>query len=119
MKIQHRHPGIKLDPPLTIIIMFLSLTQMVEHKINPIEVNQDPNLGVSIMEVNKDLNIEIKLVLFPEANKLVIILVFLLGDSNTLILMKDLTGDILPPHSLLLDLITQLPVTLLVGPSFS
>ena len=35
--------------------------------------------------------------LLPEANKLVQILVFLLGDSNTLILMKVLTGDILPP----------------------
>ena len=92
---------------------------MVEHRVNPIEVNQDPNLGVNIMEVNKDLNIEIKPVMFPEANKLVLILVFLLGDSSMLILMKGLTGDILPPHSLLLDLITQLPVTLLVGPSFS
>ena len=71
------------------------------------------------MEVNKDLNIEIKPVLHPEANKLVLILVFLLGDSNVLILMKVLTGDILPPHSLLLDLITQWPVTLLIGPSFS
>ena len=70
---------------------------MVEHRINPIEVNWDPNLGVSIMEVNKDLNIEIKPVLLPEANKLVLILVFLLGDSNMLILMKVLTGDILPP----------------------
>ena len=92
---------------------------MVEHRVNPIEVKWDPNLGVSIMEVNKDLNIEIKLVLLPEANQLVLILVFLLGDSNTLILMKVLTGDILSPHSLLLDLITQWPVTLLVGPSFS
>ena len=93
---------------------------MVEHRVNPIEVNWDPNLGVSIMEVNKDLNIEIKPVLFPEANKLVLILVYLLGDCNTLILiMKSLTGDILPPHSLLLDLITQLPVMLLIGPSFS
>ena len=92
---------------------------MVEHRINPIEVNQDPNLGVSIMEVNKDLNRETKLVLLPEANKLVLILIFLLGDSNMLILMKVLTGDILSPHSLLLDLITQWPVTLLVGPSFS
>ena len=99
--------------------MFLSLIQIVEHRDNPIEVNWDPNLGISIMEVNKDLNIEIKLVLLPEANKLVLILVFLLGNSNTLILMKGLTGDILPPHSLLLDLITQWPVMLLVGPSFT
>ena len=98
---------------------FLSLIQMVEHRVKPIEVNWDLNQGVSIIEINKDLNIEIKLVLLPEANKLVLILVFLLGESNTLILMKVLTGDILPPHSLLLDLITHLPVTLLVGPSFS
>ena len=69
---------------------------MIEHRINPIEVNWDPNLGVSIMAVNKDLNIEIKPVLLPEVNKLVLILVFLLGDSNMLILMKVLTGDILP-----------------------
>ena len=55
---------------------------MVEHRINPIEVNQDPNLGVSMMEVNKDLNIENKLVLLPKANKWVLILVFHLGDSN-------------------------------------
>ena len=92
---------------------------MVEARINPIEVNQDPNLGVSMMEVNKDPNRESKLVLLPEANKQVLILVFLLGDSNTLILMKVSTGDILPPHLLLLDLITQWPVMLLVGPSFS
>ena len=119
VKIQHQCPEIKLDLPLTIIIMFLSLMQMVEHRINPMEVNQDPNIGVSIMEANRDLNGEIKPVLLPEANKLVLILVLLLGYSNTLILMKVLTRDILLPHSLLLDLITQWPVTLLVGPSFS
>ena len=89
---------------------------MVEHRVKPIEVNQDHNQGVSIIEINKDLNIEIKPVLLPEANKLVLILVFLLGDSNMLILMKVLTG---PPYSLLLNLITHLLVTLLVGPSFS
>ena len=50
-----------------------------------------------MMKVNKDLNIENKPVLLPEANKWVLILIFLLGDSNTLILMKILTGDILPP----------------------
>ena len=49
-----------------------------------------------MMEVNTDLNIESKLVLLPEANKQVLILVFLLGDSNMLILMKVSTGDILP-----------------------
>ena len=77
-------PEIKLDPPLTIIIRFLSLIQMVEVRINP-------------MEANTDLNIESKLVLLPEANKQILILIFLLGDSNTLILMKVSTGDILPP----------------------
>ena len=92
---------------------------MVEARINPIEVNWDPNLGVSMMEVNTDLNIESKLVLLPEANKWILILVFLLGDSNMLILMKVSTGDILPPHFLPLDLITQWPVTLLVDPSSS
>ena len=97
---------------LTIIIMFLSLIQMVEHRVNPIEVNRHLNQGVSIIEINKDLTMEIKMVLLPEANKLVLILVFLLGDSNALILMKVLTGDILPPHSLLLDLITHLLVML-------
>ena len=70
---------------------------MVEARINPIETNWDPNLGVSMMEVNTDLNIESKLVLLPEANKWILILVFLLGDSNMLILMKVSTGDILPP----------------------
>ena len=96
-----------------------SLIQMVEDKINPIEVNRDPNVGISIMEVNTDLNIESKLVLLPEANIQILILFFLLGDSNTLILMKVSTGDILPPHFLPLDLITQWPVMLLVGPSFN
>ena len=67
-----------------------------------------------MMEVNTDLNIESKPVLLPEANKWILILVFLLGDSNTLILMKVSTGDILPPHSPLLDLITQWQVMLLV-----
>ena len=74
-----------------------SLIQMVEARINPIEVNQDPNLGVSMMEVNKDLNRESTPVLLSEANKWLLILVFLLGDSNMLILMKVSTGDILPP----------------------
>ena len=49
--------------------MFLSLIQMVEHRVNPTEVNWDLNQGVSIMESNKDLNIEIKLVLLPKAQQ--------------------------------------------------
>ena len=89
---------------------------MVDHRINPIEVNWDPNLRVSIREVNKDLNTKIKPMLLPEANKPAL---FFLGDSNMLILMKGSTGDILLPHSHLLDLITQWLVMLLVGLSFS
>ena len=50
------------------------------------------------MEANTDLNIESKLVLLPEANTMDTNPSFLLpGDSNTLILMKVSTGDILPP----------------------
>ena len=79
---------------------------MVEVKINP-------------MEVNTDLSRESKLVLLPEVNSQILILIFLLGDSNMLTLMKVSTGDILPPHFLPLDLITQWPVMLLVDPSSS
>ena len=43
---------------------------MVEDKINP-------------MEVHTDLSIESKLVLLPEVNRWILILIFLLGDSNT------------------------------------
>ena len=79
---------------------------MVEVKINP-------------MEVNTDISRESKLVLLPEVNSQILILIFLLGDSNTLTLMKVTTGDILPQHFLPLDLITQWPVTLLVDISSS
>ena len=79
---------------------------MVEVKINP-------------MEVNTDINIESKPVLLPEVNSQILILIFPIGDSNTPILMKVSTGDILPPHFLPLDLITQWPVMLLVDPSSS
>ena len=79
---------------------------MVEDKINP-------------MEVNTDLNIESKPVLLPEVNRQILILIFLLGDSNTPTLMKVSTGDILLPHFLPLDSITQWPVMLLVDPSSS
>ena len=74
---------------------------------------------INQMEVNTDLNIKSKLVLLPEANKQILILIFLLGDSNMLILMKVSTGDILLPHFLPLDLIIQWPVMLLVDPSSS
>ena len=96
-------PEIKLEPPLK-IIMFLSPIQMVEVKINPVEVNTD-------------LSRESKPVLPPEVNSQILILIFLLGDSNMPTLMKATTGDILPPHFLHLDLTTQWPVTLLVDPS--
>ena len=105
-KIWHRWPEIKPEPPLKIIIKFLSPIQMVEVKINPVEVNID-------------LSRESKLVLPPEVNSQILILIFLPGESNTLILMKVSTGDILPPHFLPLDLITQWPVMLLVDPSSS
>ena len=77
---------------------------MVEVKINPVEVNTD-------------LSRESKPVLPPEVNNQILILIFLLGDSNMLTLMKATTRDILPPHFLHLDLTTQWPVTLLVDPS--
>ena len=78
---------------------------MVEDKINP-------------MEVNTDLNIESKLVLLPEGNRWILILIFPLGDSNMPTLMKVSTGDILP-YFLPLDSVIQWPVTLLVDPSSS
>ena len=62
-------PRNQTRPTLTIIIMFLSLIQMAEHRVKPIEVKQDPNQGVSIIEINKDLNIEIKLVLAPRGQQ--------------------------------------------------
>ena len=67
---------------------------MVEDKINP-------------MEVHTDLNTENIPVLPPEVNRQILILNFVLGDSNTPILMKVTTGDILPPHFLHLDLTTH------------
>ena len=69
---------------------------MGENKINP-------------MEVHTDLSIESKLVLLPEVNRWILIIIFLLGDSNMPTLMKATTRDILPPppHFLHLDLTTQ------------
>ena len=78
--------------------------QMVEVKINPVEVNTD-------------LRKKSKPVLLPEVISWILILIFLLGDSNTLTLMKATTGDILPPHFLHLDLTTQWPSDALVDPS--
>ena len=103
VKTQHWQPEIKVDPPLALIIRFLSPIQMVKVKINP-------------MEVNTDISRESKPVLLPEVTSQMLILIFPLEDSNTLTLMKVSTGDILPPHFLPLDLITQWPVMLLVDP---
>ena len=77
---------------------------MVEDKISP-------------MEVNTDLNIESKLVLLPEVNRWILILIFPLGDSNMPISMKGSTGGTLLPYFLPQDLTTQWPVMLLVDPS--
>ena len=77
---------------------------MVEDKISP-------------MEVNIDLNIESKLVLLPEGNIQILILIFPLGDSNMPTSMKGSTGDTIPSYFLPQDLTTQWPVTLLVDPS--
>ena len=71
----------------------------------------------SPMQVNTDLNIESNLVLLPEGNRQMLILIFPLGDSNTPTSMKGSTGDTLPPYFLPLDLTTQWPVKLLVDPS--
>ena len=77
---------------------------MVEDKISP-------------MEVNTDLYIESNLVLLPEGNRQILILIFPLGDSNTPTSMKGSTDDTLLPYFLPQDLTTQWPVMLLVDPS--
>ena len=53
------------------------------------------------MEVHRDLTIENKMVLLPEVNRLIIIIkIFLLGDSSMHTLMKGTTGDTPLPRSL-------------------
>ena len=52
------------------------------------------------MEVHRGLTIENQMVLFPEVNILIIIKIFLLGDSSTHTLMKDTTGDTPLPYFL-------------------
>ena len=44
------------------------------------------------MEVHRGLTIEKQMVLLPEVNILIIIKIFLLGDSSMHTLMKDTTG---------------------------
>ena len=104
VKFWHQWPEIKLSPPITMLISSLSPIQMVQDKINP-------------MEVNTDLKIESKPVLLPEGNRWILILIFPLGDNDMPTLMKVSRGDILLPYFLHLDLTTQWPVMLLVDPS--
>ena len=68
---------------------------------------------INTMEVHTDLSIENKLVLLPEVNRWIIILIFFLGDNSMPILMKGTTGDTLLPHSLYWHLTIQWPVMLL------
>ena len=49
------------------------------------------------MEVHRGLTIENQMVLLPEVNILIIIKIFLLGDSSTHTLTKDTTGGTPPP----------------------
>ena len=72
---------------------------------------------ISPIEVHTDLNIESKPVLLPEVNRQIIILIFLLGDSNMPTSMKATTGGTLLQHFLHLHSTTQLPVTLLADQS--
>ena len=56
---------------------------------------------ITTMEVHRDLTIENKMVLLPEVNRLIIIIkIFLLGDSSMHTLMKGTTGDTLLQCSL-------------------
>ena len=67
------------------------------------------------MEVHSDLTIENKTALLPEVNRLIIIIkIFLLGDSSTHTLMNGTTGDTPLPHSLHRHSTTPWPVMLWV-----
>ena len=70
---------------------------------------------INTMEVHRDLSLENKAVLLPEVNRQIIIIkIFLLGDSSMPTLMKGKTGDIPLQHSLHRHLTTPWPVMLLV-----
>ena len=70
---------------------------------------------INTMEVHRDLSIENKLVLLPEVNRWIIIIeIFLLGDSSMPTLTKGTTEDTLPQHSLHWHSTIQWPVMLLV-----
>ena len=67
------------------------------------------------MEVHRDLIIENKTVLLPEVNRLIIIIkIFLLGDSSMHTLTKGTTGDTPLPRSLHQHSTTPWPVMLWV-----
>ena len=67
------------------------------------------------MEVHRGLTIENQTVLLPEVNTLIIIKIFLLGDSSMHTLMKDTTGDTPLPCFLHQHSTTPWPVMLWVG----
>ena len=72
---------------------------------------------INTMEVHRDPSPENKVVLLPEVNRLIIIIkIFLLGDSSTHILTKGTTRDTPLQHSLHQHLTTPWPVMQLVDP---
>ena len=69
---------------------------------------------INTMEVHRDLTIESKMALLPEV--IIIIKIFLLGDSSMHTLMKGTTGDTPLPCSLHQHSTTPWPATLWVDP---
>ena len=70
---------------------------------------------INTMEVHRDHSLENKVVLLPEVNRQIIIIkIFLLGDSSIPTLMKGTIGDTLPPHSLHQHSTIPWPVMLLI-----
>ena len=70
---------------------------------------------INTMEIHRDLSIENKLALLPEVNRWIIIIkIFLLGDSSMHTLTKGTTGDIPLQCSLHWHSTIQWPVMLLV-----
>ena len=72
---------------------------------------------INTMEVHRDLTIENKMALLPEVNRLIIIIkIFLLGDSSMHTLTKGTTGDTPLPYSLHRHSTTPWPAMLWVDP---
>ena len=70
---------------------------------------------INNIQVPRDLSPENKVVLLPEVNRLIIIIkIFLLGDSSMHTLTKGTTGDTLLQHSLHQHSTTPWPVMLWV-----